>query len=86
LAFDDVRATLASTPFLIQELKQTEVPERLLDCRNLLRRARILAGCGARRRNPEQLSAMRNPGALRHEAVLARHPFLNLLIGGAWTS
>src|SRR5690349_11738469 len=29
---------------------------------------------------------MHNPGALRHETVLARNPFLDLLVSGAWPS
>jgi hypothetical protein len=71
--------------FLANRSEQSEVSECLLYRCNLFRWARILAvaraGCG----EPEQLFAMCNPGTLGHKAMLARNPFLDLLIRGALT-
>src|SRR6266851_4742657 len=65
--------------------EQSEVSECLLNRCNLFRWARIFvvgrAGCG----ESEQLFAMCNPGTLGHKAMLARNPFLDLLIRGALT-
>ena len=63
--------------------KQSEPTERLLNWCDLFRRARIFFGCGSRRYEAELLFAVQNPCAFGHEAMLARNPFLNLLIGGA---
>ena len=64
--------------------EQPEPPERLLNRRNLLWRARILFGRGSWRYQAELLFTVQKPGALRHEAVLARDPFLDFLIGNPW--
>lgn len=57
---------------------------RLLDGRDLLRRARILLGRGSWRYEVELPFAVQNPRALGHEAVLARDPLLDFLVGNAW--
>ena len=44
-----------------------------------------LVGCAPWRGKAELLFAARNPGALGHKAVLARNPFLDFLVCGAWT-
>ncbi len=62
---------------------QSEPPERLLNRRDLFRRAGILFGRGSRRCEAELLFAVQKPRALGHEAVLARDPFLDFLVGGA---
>ena len=71
--------------FLANRSEQSEVSECLLNRCNLFRWARIFvvgrAGCG----ESEQLFAMCNPGTLGHKAMLARNPFLDLLIRGALT-
>jgi len=64
--------------------KQPKPPERLLNRRDLLRRARILWVRGSWRYQAELLFAVQNPCALGHEAVLASDPFLDFLIGNAW--
>jgi len=73
-------------PFVANRSEQSEVPERLLNRCNLFRRARILVvgrpGCS----ETEQLLAMCDPGTLGHKAMLARNPFLDLLIRGTLTS
>jgi hypothetical protein len=63
--------------------KQPKPPERLLDGRDLLWRTRVLLGRDSRRYEAELLFAVQNPRALGHEAVLARDPFLDFLIGDA---
>jgi hypothetical protein len=65
--------------------KQPEPPERLLNRRDLFRRARILFVRGSRCYETKLLFTVQKPCALGHEAVLARDPFLDLLIGGALT-
>jgi hypothetical protein len=84
--FDEVGTLFGSErSFLDNRSEQSEVSECLLYRCNLFRWARILAvaraGCG----EPEQLFAMCNPGTLGHKAMLARNPFLDLLIRGALT-
>ena len=74
----------ASAPSL-KSLEQTKVPECLLYDRDLVFRARILTGRCVGRGEAERLFAMRNPGTLGHKAVVARDPFLDLLIRGALT-
>jgi len=64
--------------------KQPEPPERLLNRRDLLQRTRILFGRGSRCYEAELLFTVQKPSALGHKAVLARDPFLDLLIRGAW--
>ena len=66
--------------------EQSEASECLLNCSNLFWRARILVGGRAGRSEAEQLFAVRKPSTFRHKAVLARNPFLDLLIRGALTS
>jgi hypothetical protein len=72
--------------FLANRSEQSEVPECLLNRRNLFLRARILIVGRARYGEPEQLFAMCDPGTLRHKSMLARNPFLDLLIRDAQTS
>ena len=87
--FDEVGIMFRARALLLGPLghssDHSEVSECLFDRCNSFRRARILAlgraGCG----EPEQLLAMCNPGTLGHKAMLARNPFLDLLIRGALT-
>jgi len=65
--------------------EQSKMSKSLLNRRDFFRWARILVGRCSGRRKAEQFFAMRNPGTLRHKAMLARNPFLDLLIRGAWT-
>jgi hypothetical protein len=57
----------------------------LFNRRDLVRWARILLGCVPWCGEAKLLFAARNPGALGHKAVLARNPFLDFLVRGAWT-
>jgi len=66
--------------------EQSKVSKSLLNRRDLFCWARILVGRCSGRREAEQFFAMHNPGALRHETVLARNPFFDLLVSGAWPS
>src|SRR6266849_5664867 len=66
--------------------KQSEPPECLLNRRDLFWRARILFGRSSGRGEAEQLLAVQQPCALGHEAVLARDPFLDFLVGDALVS
>ena len=63
--------------------KQPEVAESLFNRRDLVWWAGILLGCGPWRGEAELLFAVQKPRALGHEAVLARDPFLDFLVGGA---
>jgi len=63
--------------------KQSKPPERLLNRCDLFVRARILCGRSSRCYEAELLFTVQKPRALGHEAVLARDPFLDFLIGGA---
>jgi hypothetical protein len=65
--------------------EQPEVAESLFNRRDLVWWAGILLGCGPWRGEAELLFAVQKPRALGHEAMLARDPFLDFLIGGAWT-
>ena len=65
--------------------ENSEPPERLLNRRDLFCRAWILFGRGPRCNETKLLFAVQNPRALGHETVLARDPFLDLLVGGALT-
>ena len=65
--------------------EQPEVAESLFNCRDLVWWAGILLGCGSGCYEAELLFAVQQPGALRHKAVLARDPFLDFLVRGAWT-
>jgi len=70
----------------LARFQQSEPAERLLNRRDLFRRARIFFRCGSGRREAEQLFAVRDPGALGNKAVLTRDPFLDFLIRGTLAS
>ena len=80
-----VHCSRSKTLFFCKRSEQSEVPECLLNCCDFFLRARILVVGRAWRSEPEQLFAMCNPGTLGHQAVLARNPFLDLLIRCALT-
>jgi len=65
--------------------ENSEPPECLLNRRDLFCRAWILFGRGPRCYETKLLFAVQKPRALGHETVLARDPFLDLLVGGALT-
>jgi hypothetical protein len=62
--------------------EQPKPPERLLNRRDLFRWARILFWRGSRCYEAELFFAVLKPCAFGHEAVLARDPLLDFLIGG----
>ena len=59
--------------------------EGLFNRRDLVGRAGILLECVPWCGEAKLLFAARNPGALRHKAVLAHNPFLDFLVRDAWT-
>ena len=65
--------------------EQPEVTEDLFNRRDLVGWARILLRCVPWRGEARLLFAAHNPSALGHKAVLARNPFLDFLVRGAWT-
>jgi hypothetical protein len=65
--------------------ENSELPECLFNRRDLFGRAWILFGSGPRRYETKLLFAVQKPRTLGHETVLARDPFLALLVGGALT-
>ena len=65
--------------------EQSEVAEGLFNRRDLVSWTGILLGCVSWCGEAKLLFAVPNPGALGHKAVLARNPFLDFLVRGAWT-
>ena len=59
--------------------------ESLFNCRDLVWWAGILLGHLPGHGEAKFFFAAQNPGAFGHKAVLARNPFLDFLVCGAWT-